>query len=131
VIEKWDPKIKMSQIKTVKISPMFGADAVRLYKDANEAHPATAAVKSLEAAEKLRAVVGMKFMVGCDKVWTFPDDDQPNAAGPAAGPAGQAMAALSPTAAADDAPPPPAPPVDPSDLTKWNVFRQLALLKSQ
>ncbi len=39
------------QIKTVKIPQMFGADAVQLYKDANEAHPATAAVKSLEAAE--------------------------------------------------------------------------------
>ncbi len=69
---------------------MFGADAVWLYKDANLAHPATAAVKSLEAAKKLRAVVGMdsdiEFMVGCDKAWTFPDDDQPNAAGPAAGP---------------------------------------------
>jgi hypothetical protein len=95
---------------------------VRLYKDANEVHPATAAVKSfkLEAAEKMRAVVGMdiKFMVGCDKAWTFPDDDHPNAASPAAVPAGPAMAALSPAAAADDATPPPAPPVDPSDFTK-------------
>ncbi len=72
-------------------------------KDANEAHPATTAVKSLEAAAKLLTVVGMdiKFMVGCDKAWSFPDDDQPNAAGPAAGPAGPAMAALS-LAAADD-----------------------------
>ncbi len=66
VIEEWDPKIKTSQIKTVKISPMFGADAVRRYKDANETQPATAAVKSLEAADKLRAVIGMdiKFMGG-------------------------------------------------------------------
>jgi hypothetical protein len=117
--EDQDVTDSRSQTKTVKISPMFGADAVRLYKDANEAHPATVAVKSLEAAEKLRAVVGMdiKFMVGCDMAWTFPDDDQPNAACPAAGPAGPAMAELSPAAAADDTPPPPAPPVDPSDFT--------------
>jgi hypothetical protein len=59
VIEKWDPKLKTSQIKTIKISPMFGADVVRLYKEANEAHPATTVVKSQEAAESLRAVVGM------------------------------------------------------------------------
>ncbi len=77
VIEKWDPKIKTSQIKTIKISPMFGADVVRLYKEANEAHPATTVVKSQEAAESLGAVVGMdiKFMVGCDQAWVFPDDD--------------------------------------------------------
>ena len=65
-----------SQIKTIKISPMFGADVVRLYKEANEAHPATTVVKTIDAAEKLRAVVGMdiKYMVGCDHAWTFPDD---------------------------------------------------------
>ena len=31
VIEKWDPRLKASQIKTIKISPMFGADVVQLY----------------------------------------------------------------------------------------------------
>ncbi len=70
-----------------KISAMFGADVVRLYREANEAHPATTVVKSQEAAESLRAVVGMdiKFMVGCDQAWVFPDDDEgPAAAGPAA-----------------------------------------------
>ncbi len=73
VIEKWDSKPKTSQIKTVKISglisPMFGADVVRLYKEANEAQPVTTVVKSQEAAESLRAVVGMdiEFMVGCDQ----------------------------------------------------------------
>jgi len=51
VIEKWDPRLKTSQIKTIKISPMFGADVVQLYKKANEAHPATTVVKSQEAAE--------------------------------------------------------------------------------
>jgi hypothetical protein len=53
-------------ITTIKISPMFGADVVRLYNEANEAHPATTVVKSKESAESLRAVVGMdiKFMVG-------------------------------------------------------------------
>jgi hypothetical protein len=30
VIEKWYPKLKSSQIKTIKISPRFGADVVRL-----------------------------------------------------------------------------------------------------
>ncbi len=36
VIEKWDPKVTKSQVKTIKISPTFGADVVRLYKEANE-----------------------------------------------------------------------------------------------
>lgn len=123
VIEKWDPKIKTSQIKTIKISPMFGADVVRLYKEANEAHPATTVVKSQDAAEKLRAVIGMdiKYMVGCDQAWTFPDDEEvQGAAGPAA--AGPPMAALPPAAPVDDAPPPAAPPVDPGDFTKWDVL---------
>ncbi len=37
--------------------------------EANEAHPATTVVKSQEAAESLRTVVGMdiRFMVGCDQ----------------------------------------------------------------
>ena len=98
---------------------MFGADVVRLYKEANEAHPATTVVKSQEAAESLRAVVGMdiRFMVGCDQAWVFPDDDEgPTAAGPAA--ADPPMVALPPAAAVDDAPPPPAPHVDPADFTK-------------
>ncbi len=102
---------------------MFGSDIVRLYKEANEAHPATTVVKSQEAAESLRAVVGMdiKCMVGCDQAWVFTDDDEgPAAAGPAA--AGPPMAALPPAAAVDDAPPPPTPPVDPADFTKWNVL---------
>jgi hypothetical protein len=30
VIEKWDPRLKESQIKTIKILPMFGADVVLL-----------------------------------------------------------------------------------------------------
>ena len=40
LIEKWDTKDPKgtSQIKTIKILPMFGADAVRMYKSANESH---------------------------------------------------------------------------------------------
>ena len=125
VIEKWDTKVKTSQIKTIKISPMFGADVVRLYKEANEAHPATTVVKTQDATENLRKVVGMdiKFMLGCDQTWTFSDDEEVpgrGAAGPAA--AGLSMAALPPAAPADDAPAPPAPPVDPGDFTKWDVL---------
>ena len=124
IIEKWDPKVAKGtpQFKTVKISPMFDKDAMLLYKTANEAYPAPAAVKNEETAESLRAVVGLdiRFMVGCDQVWDFSDDDdQPAARAPAAGPA---IAALPSAAAADDAPSPPAPPVDPADFTKWNVL---------
>jgi hypothetical protein len=124
VIEKWDPKATKSAIKTIKMSPMFGADVVRLYKEANEAHPASTAVKSQAAVENLRAVVGMdiKFMLGCDLEWTFPDDA---AAGPAA--AGPPMAALPPAAPADDDAPPQAPPVDPGDFTKWDVLNIASL----
>jgi hypothetical protein len=75
VIEIWDPRLKASQIKTIKISPMFGADVLLLYKEANEAHPAPAVVKSQEAAESLRTVVSMyiKFMLvttrhGCSQM---------------------------------------------------------------
>jgi hypothetical protein len=91
VIEKWDPKATKSAIKTIKMSPMFGADVVRLDKEANEAHPASTAVKSQAAVENLRAVVGMdiKFMLGCDLELTSPDD---GAAGPIA--VGPSMAAL-------------------------------------
>ncbi len=103
---------------------MFGADVVRLYKEANEAHPATTVVKSQEVAESLRAVVGMdiRFMVGCYLAWEFPNDDElegPTAANPAA--AGPQMAPA-PQAAVDDAPPPPAPPMDAGDFIKWNVL---------
>jgi hypothetical protein len=87
VFEKWNLRLKAPQIKTNKISPMFGADVLWLYKEANEAHPATIVVKSQEAAESLRAVVGMdiRFMVDCDQSWVFPDDNEgPAAASPAA-----------------------------------------------
>jgi hypothetical protein len=79
------------QIKNIKISLLFGADIVRLYKEANGAHPATMAVTSQAAAEHLRAVVGIdiKFMLGCDLELTSPDD---GAAGPVA--VGPSMAAL-------------------------------------
>ena len=124
IIETWDTKIAKGtpQIKTVKISPMFCADTVRLYREANEAHPASTVVKSSDAAEKLRAVVGMdlKFMIGCDQQWEFSDDDAP-----APGAADPAIAALPPAAPADDQPLPPAPPVDPCDFTKWDVLNLL------
>jgi hypothetical protein len=119
VIEKWDPRLKASQIKAIKISQMFGADVVQLDKEVNAVHPSTTVVKSQETAESLRAVVGMdiKLMVGCDQAWVFPDDDEgPAAACPAA--AGPPMASLQPAAVVDDAPPTPAPPVDPGAFTK-------------
>ena len=61
---------------------MFDKDAMRLYKTANEAYTAPAAVKNEETAECLRAVVGLdiRFMVGCDQVWDFSDDDDQPAA---------------------------------------------------
>ncbi len=98
VFEKWDPRLKASQI----------ADVVRLYKETNEAHPATTVVKSQEAAESLREVVGMdiRFIACCDQSWMFPNDDEGPAAAltcPAA--AGPPMAALPPAAAVDYAPP--------------------------
>jgi hypothetical protein len=57
IIETSDPKAKkdVSQLKTIKMSPLFGQDIVKLYKAANEAHPASPVVKSLVAAENLRA----------------------------------------------------------------------------
>jgi hypothetical protein len=94
------PVAQKSQIKTMKISPIVDADVVRLYKDANEAHPATTVVKSQEAAGSWRAVVDMdiKFMVGCNQAWVFPDDDEGPAGAAAAGPvvAGPPLAALQP-----------------------------------
>ena len=107
ISEKWDTKIAKGtpQIKTIKISPMFGADVVRQYKAANEAHPPGTAVKSEESAEKLRAVVSLdiRFMVGCDQPWEFSDDDetQSSAAGPAPPPAVLTRAVPNDDAAAD------------------------------
>jgi hypothetical protein len=125
IIEKWDTKIpkETSQIKTIKFSPMFGADVVRQYKAAKEVHPPGTAVKSEESAEKLRAVFGLdiRFMVGCDQPWEFSDDDETPSS--AAGPAPQ-PAVLTPAAPNDDAPAgaPVDAPVDSSDFTEWNVL---------
>ena len=48
IIENWDPKGKKdaNQPKTIKMSPLFGPDIVKLYTAANEAHPASTVVKS-------------------------------------------------------------------------------------
>ena len=48
IIETWNPNVSKgsSQIKTKQISPIFGADAVQLYKSAIEAHPVTTAIKA-------------------------------------------------------------------------------------
>ena len=124
LIENWDPKARKgeSQIKTIKISPMFGADVVKLYRTANESHSAT--IKSADPAEKFRSLVGLdiKFMVGSDQAWDF-SDDEPAALSPAdRAAAGPAKAVLPPAAPSDDAPAPPAQPVDPSDMTTWNVL---------
>ena len=132
IIETWNPKAAKGspQITTVKISPMFDADTVQQYQKVIEAHPVTTVVKSAETAENLRAVVSMdiRFMIGCDQVWEFSDDDAPAAA--AAGPAvaGPALAALPPTSPADDAAAPAAPDVDPCDFTKWDVLNLLNVL---
>ncbi len=70
IIETWNPKLSKgtSQIKTAKISPMFGPDVVRLYTNANEVHPPSTLVKSADAAENFCTVVALdiRFMVGCD-----------------------------------------------------------------
>ena len=120
IIENWDPKGKkdVNQAKTIKMSPLFGPDIVKMYTAANEEHPASTVVKSLVAAENLRALVGLdlKFMVGCDEVWEFSDDE---AAGPAPGAAAAPAPPLASAAPGDDAPAPPAPAVDPCDFTKW------------
>ena len=127
IIEIYDPKAKkdVSQAKTIRMSPLFGQDIVKLYTAANEAHPASTVVKSLVAAENLRALVGLdlKFMVGCDEVWEFSDNEDAGA-----GPARLFAAApppappLASAAQGDDAPAPPAPAVDPCDFTKWDVL---------
>ena len=72
---------------------------MKLYTAANEAHPASTVVKSADAAENLRALVGLdiRFMVGCDEVWKFSDDDD-------AGPAAAADTAAAATAAAPPRP---------------------------
>ena len=124
IIEKFDPKAKkdVNQAKTITMSPLFGPDTVKLYTAANKAHPASTVVRSLDAAENLRALVGLdlKFMVGCDEVWEFSDDED---AGPAATAAAAAPAPpLAPAAPGDDDPAPPPPPVDPCDFTKWDVL---------
>ena len=56
MIERWDPKAKkdVSQVKTIKTSPLLGPDIVKLYTAANEAHPASTVVKSLVAAKLAR-----------------------------------------------------------------------------
>ena len=116
-------KKEVSQVKTIKMSPLFGSDAVKLYKAANEAHPTSTLVKSLDAAENLRALVGLdlKFMVGCDEVWEFSDDEDAGA-GPAPAAAAAPAPPLAPAAPGDDAAAPPPPPVDPCDFTKWDVL---------
>ena len=126
IIENWDPKGKgkeANQPQTIKMSPLFGPDVVKLYKAANEAHPASTPVKSLDAAENLRALVGLdlKFMVGCDEVWEFSDDEDAGA-GPAPAAAAAPAPPLAPAAPGDDAAAPPPPPVDPCDFTKWDVL---------
>ena len=126
IIENWDPKAKGKEAnppQTIKMSPLFGPDVVKLYKAANEAHPASTPVKSLDAAENLRALVGLdlKFMVGCDEVWEFSDDEDAGA-GPAPAFAAAPAPPLAPAAAGDDAAAPPPPPVDPCDFTKWDVL---------
>ena len=126
IIENWDPKAKGKDANpstTIKMSPLFGPDVVKLYKAANEAHPASTPVKSLDAAENLRALVGLdlKFMVGCDEVWEFSDDEDAGA-GPAPAAAAAPAPPLAPAAPGDDAAAPPPPPVDPCDFTKWDVL---------
>jgi hypothetical protein len=104
VIETWDTKLPKgtSQIKTIKISPKFGADAVQLYRAANEAHPATTVVKSTDAAENLRFLLNLDVL----NLLSIPLGAWKRArrAGPAApaapSPAGEAGAAAAAAAAA-------------------------------
>ena len=103
---------------------MFGPDVVNLYKSANEAYNPAAPIKSADDAENARVLFALelRFMVGCDCEWKFPDDGAPAAAGTLDVDRNVLQAA----AAADDAAPPPAPPappaVDPLDFTRWNVI---------
>ncbi len=103
---------------------MFGFDVVQMYKTANQAYTPAAHVKFASDAENVRALFALelKFMVGCDCKWTFPDDDAP--------PAAPAANVLSPAAAGDDdAPPPPPAPVDPLDFfcVGMTILRTVAL----
>jgi hypothetical protein len=102
IIEKWDPKKGKNdnQTKSIDISPMFGPDVVELYKTANQGYNPAALVKSASDAENVRALFALelKFMVGCDCKWTFPEHDAPTAA-----PATNVLASA--VAGEDDAPP--------------------------
>ena len=123
LIEKFDTKKAKSdsQIKSVKISPMFGPDVVNLYKKANEAYNPAAQIKSADDAENARALFALelRYMIGCDCEWTFPDDPSPSDtvvrnALPAA--------VLPAAGVSDDAPPPAPAAVDPLDFTRWDVL---------
>ena len=118
IIEDWDPKKSKgtSQLKSVMISPMFGPDRVKDYKAFNEAYSPTAHIKTVDAAESLRTIVGLDlaFMIGCDHEWEQVCDD------------GEGDGVLHAGRAGDDADTPATPdPVqdrnDPHDFTKWDI----------
>ena len=128
VIENWNPKKAKgeSQTTTVKISPLFGPDIVALYSSANSAYNPASPIKSAEDADVLRQLVAMdlRFMIGCDCEWNFPEDPEP-AANP-----GALRPVLPPATASDDAAganAAAAPAGDPHDITKWDVLNPASI----
>ncbi len=115
------------------LSPMLGPDIVKLYTSANKAYNPASALKGLDDAVALRALIALElqFMVGCDCYWTFDDDEAPAAAGAAQIEINTDRNVLQPAAAADDdtapAAAPGSPQVDPHDITKWNVLELAAI----
>jgi hypothetical protein len=93
-----------------------------MYKTANTAYNPASPIKSAEDAAALQQLVGfdMRFMVGCDNEWHFPEDDAQPANGAALPPV------LPPSAADNDAARPAAAAdaaaSDPHDFTKWNML---------
>ena len=95
------------------------------YLNEHSAYNPASPIKSAEDAGALQQLIGldMRFMVGCDNEWNFPDDDtQPAnvaAVPPVLPPAAADDDAARPTAAAAAAA---AAASDPHDITKRNVL---------
>ncbi len=63
------------------MSPVFGPAVVALYKTANEVYNPASVIKTLEDADNLRKFVALdlKFIIGCDCIWNFNDNDMQEA----------------------------------------------------
>ena len=103
---------------------MFRPDIVALYKSANSAYNTASPIKPAEDAGAMQHLVGldMRFMVGCDCEWNFPDDDAQEA---------NVGAVLPPAAADDDGAGQNAAAAaasDPHAITKWDVLDMGSIL---